>query len=176
MAMLGHLAIGVAAGRTYSDRADSRLRLGATMLLGVVLAALPDLDLIGPYFLGVPYFSVWGHRGFAHSLFAAIVVGMLVGLISARYDLPALRTGLFACAVVASHGLVDTLTNTPNGCALLWPLSDARFIAPIRPVLRAPLGLAYFGEVGMRALLREVLLFWPLLLYAAYPRGRLGAR
>ena len=36
-------------------------------------AALPDVDALG-YKLGVPYESLWGHRGLTHSLLAAAVV------------------------------------------------------------------------------------------------------
>ena len=41
-----------------------------------ICAALPDVDSVG-YRLGVPYASLWGHRGLTHSLLAAIVIATL---------------------------------------------------------------------------------------------------
>ncbi|HKP55201.1 MAG TPA: metal-dependent hydrolase [Polyangiales bacterium] len=168
MAMLGHVALGLAVARAYQVRVPEAPLFQAGVL-GVALAALPDLDLLGGRF-GAQYGTDWGHRGFTHSLFAACVVGVLVGLWSGRFGLPRALTALFASLAMASHGLADTLTDGVNGPALLWPFSSARFLAPVHPVLPAPLGFAFFGDAGMRAVVREVVLFWPLLLYALYPR------
>jgi inner membrane protein len=169
MAMLGHIALGLAVARAYQGRVPD-VPLIPACIAGVALAALPDLDLIGRHF-GAQYGTDWGHRGFSHSLFVAGLLGALIGAGAARLGLPRVLTGVFAACAIASHGLADTLTDSVNGPALLWPFSSTRYIAPIRPVLVAPLGLAFFSSTGMRALMREVVLFWPLLLYALYPRA-----
>ena len=45
------------------------------LVLGLaVVAVLPDLDFIG-HQRGVPYGAVFGHRGWSHSLSAALLVG-----------------------------------------------------------------------------------------------------
>jgi inner membrane protein len=182
MAMLGHVALGLAVARAYQGRvvmayptaersSRSDIPLIPACAVGVALAALPDLDLFGRHF-GAQYGTDWGHRGFTHSLAFACLLGALIGLAAGRLGLPRLLTGVFAACAIASHGLVDTLTDSVNGPALLWPFSSTRFCAPLRPVLAAPLGFAFFGSAGMRSLLRELVLFWPLLLYALYPRTR----
>ena len=168
--MLGHVALGLAVARAYHGRVPE-VPLIPAAAAGVALAALPDLDLFGRHF-GAVYGTDWGHRGFTHSLFFACVLGSLIGVAARRIGLPGVVTGLFAACAIASHGLADTLTDSVNGPALLWPFSSARFVSPFRPVLVAPLGFAFFGSAGMRALLREIVLFWPLLLYALYPRSR----
>ena len=44
-------------------------------LAAALCAALPDVDSIG-YRLGIPYDSLWGHRGLTHSLLAAAVLAV----------------------------------------------------------------------------------------------------
>src|SRR5215218_8689402 len=51
-------------------------------ILGAAGATIPDLDGVG-FWLGVPYESVFGHRGFTHSLlFAALLA--TAGLLAFR--------------------------------------------------------------------------------------------
>src|SRR5580700_697846 len=42
-------------------------------LLAIFCAVIPDIDAIG-FWMGVPYDSVWGHRGITHSLFFAVLL------------------------------------------------------------------------------------------------------
>jgi inner membrane protein len=171
MAIIGHVFIGAAVGRIFHER--SGVALLPSMVAGAFLATLPDLDFVGLHV--TTRGSDWAHRGFTHSLAFALALGGLIGIIAGRCGLPRRATVIFAACAIASHGLVDTLTDTANGPALLWPFSSERFVAPLRPILVAPLGLDYFGSAGMRALTRELVLFWPLALYAFYPRRRAPA-
>ncbi|HEX2676942.1 MAG TPA: metal-dependent hydrolase, partial [Polyangiales bacterium] len=82
------------------------------------------------------------------------------------------RTGFFVFVVVASHGLLDTLTQGGLGCALLWPWSDERFLAPMRVVPAAPIGRRFWSLAGLRVALLELAWLWPLLIYALWPRRR----
>ena len=41
-------------------------------IIGAVGAVIPDLDAVG-YWAGVPYESMWGHRGITHSFFFAFL-------------------------------------------------------------------------------------------------------
>jgi inner membrane protein len=134
---------------------------------------LPDADVVGFRF-GVRYAAVWGHRGATHSLAFALVLGLLIGWLSGWLGLPRLRTTLCAVAVLASHGLLDTLTDGGLGCALLWPFDHARYFAPWRPIPVAPIGRAFFSSTGLRVACAELLLFAPLFLYALWPRRRAG--
>ncbi len=107
-------------------------------ILGTALAAAPDLDSIG-FFMGVPYDSLWGHRGLSHSLAAASLAGFL-GLILA----PALKAGriisaVFLLGAVFSHIVLDAATSGGLGPAAFWPLEDGRHFLPWRPIRVAPM-------------------------------------
>ncbi len=147
------------------------------MAVGAGLSLLPDADVIG-FAFGVRYGDAWGHRGATHSLAFALLVGLAAG--AAAVSPPARRRGaaaLVACGVVASHGLLDALTDGGLGCALLWPLSEARYFAPWRPIPVAPIGLGFVSVRGARVALVELAMFSPLWSYALWPRrGSVPAR
>jgi len=68
--------------------------------------------------------------------------------------------------VLASHALLDTMTDGGLGCALFWPFDLTRYFAPWRPIPVAPIGLAFFSPYGGVIALTELVLFSPLLLFA----------
>ena len=136
-----------------------------------MLSMLPDADVIGLP-LGVAYASPWGHRGATHSLAFAAAIGFAIGLAARWRGRAALTTGLLAAAVLASHGLLDTLTNGGLGCALLWPFDLTRYFAPWRPIPVSPIGLAYLSPYGLFVAVSETILFSPLLVYALWRRRR----
>ena len=45
------------------------------LMLGMSFSLLPDLDIIA-FRLGIPYGSPFGHRGFSHSIVAALLLSM----------------------------------------------------------------------------------------------------
>jgi inner membrane protein len=135
------------------------------MLLWAALSFLPDADVIG-FSLGVQYGDAWGHRGATHSLIFALIVGAIVALIAMWMKRPALRTFTFATLIVASHGLLDTLTDGGRGVALLWPFDLTRYFAPWRPLPVSPIGLGYLSPYGMFVGITELAVFSPLLWYA----------
>ena len=45
------------------------------LILGISFSMLPDLDIIG-FRLRIPYGSPFGHRGFSHSIVAALLLSM----------------------------------------------------------------------------------------------------
>lgn len=164
MASLGHVAVGLAAGRLCSpERPPVR-----AMLAFSALSLLPDLDVIA-FAFDVPYGAPLGHRGASHSLLVALLLGAL-SVPLAREPRRRLRLGAIAVGVAASHGLLDTLTDGGLGAALLWPLSDQRFFAPLRPIPVAPIGAGMLSARGLRVVAVEALMFAPLLLYALWPR------
>lgn len=128
---------------------------------------LPDADVIA-FVLRIPYEAPLGHRGAAHALLAApilaIPLSLLLDLISRTG--PKLRTWIIMSAVVASHGLLDTLTDGGLGVALLWPWSPERFFAPWRPIPVAPIGGAFISARGLYCVAVELVLFAPFLAYA----------
>lgn len=132
------------------------------------LSLLPDADVIG-FRLGVRYADDWGHRGATHSFVFALGVALLAALVARAARMPARRTALLVLAVVASHPLLDTLTDGGLGCALLWPFSTERYFAPWTPLPVAPIGRAFLSSRGMRVALTELVVSAPLLAYALGP-------
>jgi inner membrane protein len=139
------------------------------MAVWSALAMLPDLDVIG-FALGVQYADPWGHRGAAHSLLMAAALSIAVSAIARRRGLPFGRTTLFTVIVLASHGILDTMTDGGLGCALLWPFSLTRYFAPWRPIPVAPIGWDFLSTYGAIVSAIELALFGPLFVYALRPR------
>jgi len=166
MPSVGHVAVGLAASRL--SVANARPRIGWTLGL-VALSCLPDADVIA-FTLGIPYSAPFGHRGASHSLAFGVLCGLGVAALAAMIRAPATRMGLIAAAVVASHGLLDTLTDGGLGAALLWPFSNERFFAPWRPIPVAPIGARLLSAHGLELMLRECVLFLPLFVAGLWPR------
>jgi inner membrane protein len=173
MASLGHVAVGLALGRLVHGRSgdgarDTRSPARAMVLLSA-LALAPDLDVIS-FALGIPYAHAFGHRGASHSLAAGLLAAGLAAVMARDQRAPAGSWFAAVAVAVGSHGLLDALTDGGLGAALLWPFSDARFFAPVRPLPVAPIGLDFLSPRGLHCAVVELLWFAPLLTYALWPR------
>lgn len=133
---------------------------------GVILAMLPDADVVG-FGLGIDYADSWGHRGGSHSpVFAAVTALFATALLRPeRYGVAA----AFLFVSMASHGLLDMLTNGGLGVAIYWPFEAARHFAPLTPIAVSPIGLSDFISArGIKVLYSEAIWIWiPLTLIAA---------
>ena len=173
MASLGHVAVGAAAARLWcGPNAGPRARwVAAAAFAGLALA--PDLDVLA-FALHIPYGAPFGHRGASHALLTALLLGGLIG-VRRWSDRPRRRTAMFAIAVLASHGLLDTLTDGGMGVALFWPLDVTRYFAPLRPIPVAPIGAGTLSARGLYVLVVELVQFAPFWLMALWPsRGVLA--
>ncbi|MBN1207709.1 MAG: metal-dependent hydrolase [Myxococcaceae bacterium] len=170
MASIGHVAVGMALGR-YEAGASSLGRVAFSMGLFSALALLPDADVLA-FVYRIPYSAPWGHRGATHSLaFAALMALGTLGL-ARRVRLPPWRVGLLALLAVGSHGLLDALTDGGLGAALLWPFSDERLFAPVRPLPVAPIGAGMLSHRGLYVVAVEFVAFLPCWAFALWPRRR----
>lgn len=143
------LVLAYAAGR---DKVPGKL-----MAVGLVLAMLPDLDVVG-FRLGVAYGDQLGHRGASHSLLVAVLfAGLPVVLLR-----PANRLIAFAFLTLsmASHGLLDMLTNGGMGVALFWPFEVERHFFAVTPVKVSPIGAGFFSDRGLAVMASEVQWIW----------------
>jgi len=156
-----------------ADRA--RAASVSALALSSAVSLLPDLDVIG-FSFGVRYADPWGHRGATHSLAIAALVGVVGGLVARRFGKPPLRTGIMIGLVLASHAVLDTMTDGGLGCALFWPFDGTRYFAPWRPIPVAPIGFGFLSPVGVAIALTELVLFAPLLVFALWRPGPRMAR
>jgi inner membrane protein len=140
---------------------------------------LPDLDVI-TFRFGITYGNFWGHRGIFHSLFFAVLLGILISTVLFREKGEFSKSWLFySCyfsAVTATHGILDAFTNGGLGIALLSPFNNERYFFWATPILVSPLSLkAFLSERGIRVLKNEFVWVWlPAIVIAAI--GKLSFR
>ncbi len=134
------------------------------------ISLLPDVDVVGSRF-GIRYEDTWGHRGVTHSFAFALVVAVAVYLFGRLAKFRALKMGITAFVVLATHAVLDAFTDGGYGCALLWPFSNDRIFAPWTPIPVAPMGRDFFSMEGLTVAGLELLFSLPLLAYAFWPAG-----
>jgi membrane-bound metal-dependent hydrolase YbcI (DUF457 family) len=160
---------------SLSDRFPKK-KLWLEALLVAVLANLPDFDF------GIVWLTgewQW-HRGFSHSLTAALLVGALACLW--YFGKIERRSWLLYSAVVFSHPLLDLITSphgTNMGVMLFWPFSQSRIAAGL---MTYPLhdwhyyhGLELIGKFALVSIF-EFILYAPVLLLVIGIRRVLVAR
>jgi inner membrane protein len=165
MASLGHVAVGMAAGRWWA-----RGRPAGPMLALSALSLAPDLDVIGMAH-GVPYGAPWGHRGATHSIPMACLLGVAFAVLARGRGRFAV-TALLATGVAISHGILDGMTDGGRGVAFLWPLAARRYFLPWRPIPVAPIGAGFLSLEGLEVAGWELAVFLPFLAYALWPRSK----
>jgi inner membrane protein len=134
--------------------------------LAAICSILPDADTLG-FWLGVPYDSTFGHRGFTHSFLFAAIIGLLVVELffsdAPRFSREWWTLALFFFLATASHTLLDMTTNGGLGVALFSPFSNERYFLPWRPVKVSPIGVAsFFSARGIAVIVSEMLWIWLL--------------
>src|SRR5262245_8250481 len=88
--------------------------------VGVLFSMLPDLDRIGLR-LGIPYGSPFGHRGFSHSAFFALLLSAAAVALAHTLRAKPIHVFWFLFVSMVSHGILDAFTNAGMGVAFLWP-------------------------------------------------------
>ncbi len=147
-----HAAVGLALGRLCFAR---RMPVSFWALAGL-LPIVPDLDA----FSDAPYGTALGHRGFTHSLCFALVLGFVSAVATFRYFKVNVWTlGSFFFAIIATHGLLDALTNGGEGIPFFWPASDYRF-GPWGPIHVADIADEFPNPWRSRAIRTELLWVW----------------
>jgi len=172
------LAIGFGLGR--------KIISGRLLAAGVLASVLPDLDTIG-YRLGVPYDSLFGHRGLSHSILFALLLAIAGATAYRKFNTTTFRAFVFLLAAAGSHGLLDAFTNGGLGVLCFWPFSGERHFAPFQVIEVAPLGFQrLFSPRGAAVLMSELRWVWLHCFYLAAtlmcvsryfsgPLGRVGS-
>jgi inner membrane protein len=153
--LFGHIAVPLAVGAGLGKKVIPKRLL----IAGMIGPVLPDLDVIA-FTFGIPYASIWGHRGVSHSMMFALVIALLSIFAFRTFRASRQKTFWFLFSVTLSHTLLDALTNGGLGVALLWPLSEARFFAPWRVIQVSPIGGHFFSLKGLIAVYSEVIWVW----------------
>lgn len=133
-------------------------------LLGMFCAVVPDADAIG-FAIGVPYESMFGHRGFTHSLLFALLLALAVVYFFYGEEKPGTRRWLaligFFFAATASHAVLDAMTTGGLGVAFFSPFDTTRYFFPFRPIKVSPIGIgSFFSEWGVRVIKSELVWVW----------------
>jgi inner membrane protein len=153
----GHAALGATLGKLLlPDRQHWPYWVAAALC-----AALPDVDSVG-YRMGVPYNSLWGHRGLTHSLLAAVVVaavGTALSRVARSANRPPVgRLALLLFLATASHGLLDAMTTGGLGVAFFSPWELKRYFFSFRPIKVSPISIrAFFNGRGLQVLASEAI-------------------
>ena len=143
-------------GKVYaSDEQPARF-----WILAMLCAVLPDADVVA-FAFGVPYDSMFGHRGLTHSLAFALLLALMVVAIFFRDAERKVALVTFFFFATISHSALDALTNGGLGVALFAPFSDGRYFFPARPVEVSPIGVgSFFSARGLDVIRSELLWIW----------------
>jgi inner membrane protein len=171
--LITHAMVGISAAAIASESVPARV-----WILAALCASIADADVLA-FKLGIPYSHVFGHRGFSHSLFFALLLALAVVTVFFR-NTRALSRSWFALMsfffiVGATHPILDAVTNGGLGVALLAPFDNTRYFFPVTPIEVAPISLKEFlGEWGVQVLISEFMWVWmPTLLVVFLVRRHL---
>ncbi len=140
---LGHLAVALPINATLI-RKESSLKI---LLVSLFCAVIPDLDFVG-FAYGLEYGSLFGHRGFSHSIFFVLLFAYFVTIIffprvkTKSKEFYLLLANFFLIGL--SHILLDAMTNGGLGVAFFSPFSNHRFFFPWRPIEVSAIMPQYF--------------------------------
>jgi inner membrane protein len=129
-------------------------------IFGVLACILPDADVLA-FRLGIAYSNDYGHRGFTHSLFFALLVGLAAMPFAHFLQSTRKVVFVFIALCTASHGMLDMLTNGGLGVAFFWPFSSERHFFPFQVVQVSPLSLSkIMGPAGLLLFKSELTWLW----------------
>jgi inner membrane protein len=115
-----HGIVGLGMGKMFTSRKLPWLFWALAFLLPMV----PDLDC----FSSAPYGSIWGHRGFSHSLLFALAAAVVTAALTfRRFAISFWDLWGFFFVITASHGVLDAFTNGGFGIPFFWPIDNTRY-------------------------------------------------
>lgn len=161
--VISHAVVGTALGRA----AHTGPRPARVYGVAAALSVLPDADAL-LLWAGVPYGHMFGHRGFLHSPYCAIVVGLLAVLLFFPVEAHDFRRrgarlwALFALAM-ALHGVLDAMTQSMLGwgIAFLAPFTADRYFLGVDWLPTPPIGVReFFSLWGARVMWAEIVRIW----------------
>jgi hypothetical protein len=105
-------------------------------------------------------------------LFVALGAGLLASFPHRQFGVRRLTAGVVVAAAMASHGLLDMMTDSVQPVAYLWPLSSVRLFADWRPIHSSEVHMAHlFAQTLARFGTELWQLIIPMFALAAAIRG-----
>lgn len=111
--------------------------------LGLICCILPDADVLAFKF-GIAYSHMFGHRGFSHSIFFAVLCGLAGMAAHQRLNSSRISAFVFLFICTLSHVLLDAMTNGGLGVAFFSPFSNERYFLPWQVIQVSPIGIDSF--------------------------------
>lgn len=153
----GHAALAAGMGSLF-EKPTSKFKF---ILLGIFCSIFPDADVIA-FSFGIPYESLWGHRGFTHSIFFALMFALLINWLFYR------KTEIFTknwwilfvyfALCIFSHAFLDALTTGGKGVAFFAPFENSRYFLPWKLIKVSPIGIKnFFTERGWQVIQSELI-------------------
>jgi inner membrane protein len=160
-----HAVVGASIGAVAGAHDPAAKRPGWLLPLACAAAAVaPDLDVIMHRW--VAYAHPFGHRGAFHAPAFYLALALALTALVRRLRptaWPALLLFVAFFLALGSHSALDMLTDGGLGVAVAWPMSDARWFFPWRPIPVSPLSVAaFFGPRGLRVLAVELWIAAPV--------------
>src|SRR5206468_604548 len=87
--------------------------------------------------------SIYAHRGASHSLFVALAAGLVAALFHRALRVRPVTAAVVIASAMASHGLLDMMSDLGSPVAYLWPLSSVRLFADWRPIHSGPVQMGH---------------------------------
>ena len=158
--IVSHAIVALAIGSVLSREKEPR----KYYFFGMLCAIMPDLDAVG-FWMGVPYDSMFGHRGFTHSFFFAFLLALIMMWIffaeNEFISKPYWRIWAYFFLATAMHPIVDAMTSGGPGVAFFSPFSNHRYFFPYRPIRVCSIGLSgMFSHRGLTIILSEFMWLW----------------
>ena len=155
--IFGH-ALAAASMGTLIPPKKQRLKF---YLLGMLCAIFPDADVIA-FSFGIPYESLWGHRGITHSISFSLLFGLLITRLFYPKTAIQSKTGilysLYFAICTLSHAVLDAMTTGGLGVAFFAPIENSRYFLPWREIQVSPIGASkFFSEWGLRVIKSELI-------------------
>lgn len=149
-----HALAAIAIGKLFTKKENIKF-----WILGAVCAILPDADVVS-FKLGIPYGHLFGHRGFTHSLFFALLLGIIITRIFfssvSAFSKKWFFLVFYFFLSTASHAILDAMTTGGLGVAFFAPFENSRYFFPWRPIQVSPIGASkFFSEWGIRVIKSE---------------------
>ena len=158
--LISHAVIGLTVGVAISTKHTDH----SFIWLSVLASSFPDIDGLS-FALGIPYKSLFGHRGFFHSIFFAFLLSNAIVCFcfsEARF----LSANWFYYEsifflITLSHSILDAMTAGGMGVAFFSPFSQKRYLFPWKPLIACPLTVEdFFSEWGKIVAKSELMWIW----------------